>query len=127
MTTALVFGVFDGLHEGHKNFLLQALKECDELIVVVTLPEIVQALKGRQPKYSYEERVTALQSFNTRLKIVPSDSLLGSWEVLKKHKPDIVFLGYDQQAIAEELKKQHIPFRFLEPHQPEKYKSSLMK
>jgi len=127
MPTALAFGVFDNLHDGHKDFLSQALKKCDKLIVVVARPEIVQTLKNHTPKQTYEERVKALESFDARIKAVPSDSVLGSWKVLRTYHPDIVFLGYDQKGIAAELKKLGVNFEFLVAHMPEKYKSSLMK
>ena len=45
----MVFGVFDGLHEGHKYLLTEAAKLCDELVVVVTLDEAVATLKGHLP------------------------------------------------------------------------------
>ncbi len=124
---AIVFGVFDGLHEGHKYFLRQAAAKCDELTVVVTVPEIVQALKSRTPKHSYADRVAAIQVFDPKLKIVPSDAVLGEWSVLENLRPDIIFLGYDQKAIALELEKMAFPFTFLEPYEPEVYKSSLLR
>ncbi len=119
----MIFGVFDGLHEGHVHFLNQAAKKCDKLIVVVTLSEVVQEIKKHAPRYSYNERVAALQSYNPDLIIIPSDAEIGSWKVLEHH-PDAVFLGYDQQAIAAELEKVNVPFIFLEPHQPNVFKSS---
>jgi cytidyltransferase-like protein len=123
---AIVFGVFDGLHEGHKSFLRQAASKCDQLTVVVTVPEIVQALKNRVPKYSYADRFAAIQAFDKELKVVPSDAVLGEWSVLENLRPDMVFLGYDQQAIATELEKLGVPFTFLTSHEPERYKSSIL-
>lgn len=124
--TGMVFGVFDGLHAGHRYFLTQASRRCEKLIVVVTLPAIVALLKKRLPHYEYEERVAEIQSFDSELKIVPSDKTLGEWNVVKKYTPEIVFLGYDQQAIAQELTKTDTPFVFLDSHHPEKHKSSLL-
>ena len=128
MTGALgmVFGVFDGLHEGHRDFLQQARAKCGKLIVVLTLPEAVRELKGREPKRSYEERANALKAFDPTLTVVQSDARLHSWEVLSAHKPDMVFLGYDQQAIATELEKMGVPFESLDAHRPETFKSSLL-
>ena len=122
----MVFGVFDGLHEGHKDFLRQALRRCERLIVVLTVPEVVQDLKGKAPKYTYDERASALAAFNAELVVVPSHARLHSWEVLRTNRPDIVFLGYDQQAIAGELEKLGVRFEFLEAHRPDKFKSSLL-
>lgn len=122
----MVFGVFDGLHAGHRYFLTQASKRCEKLIVVVTLPEIVALLKKRLPHHGYEERVAEIRTFDPELKIVPSDKTLGGWNVMKKYAPEIIFLGYDQQAIARELTKTDTPFVFLDSHHPEKHKSSLL-
>jgi len=123
----MVFGVFDRFHEGHRHFLAQAAARCRELIVVVTLDEVVKALKGRAPRQIWDERAEAIRSFNKEFKVVPGDTTLGAWEVITSHKPDIIFLGYDQNGIASELEKISRPFVFLAAHQPEKYKSSLLK
>lgn len=122
----MVFGVFDGFHAGHQFFLTEAQKQCSKLIVVVTRSEMVQQLKGFTPQYTYEQRASAIQKYNQNLHIVPSDTVLGSWDVFKKQTPTIVFLGHDQQGIAKELKKIPIPYIYLPAHHPEKYKSSLL-
>ncbi len=124
--TGLVFGVFDGLHQGHKNFLTQAAGKCEELFVVVTVPEVVKLLKGRLPRLSYVERIKALAEFNPRLKTIPSEKTIGTWKILAEVRPDIIMLGYDQQAIARELEKIKAPHIFLKPHYSKKYKSSLL-
>jgi len=46
----MVFGVFDGLHQGHKHFLQAAAKRCKQLIVVVTVPAVVSVLKKHKPR-----------------------------------------------------------------------------
>lgn len=124
--TGVVFGVFDGLHAGHQYFLTEAAKKCEKLIVAVTDGEVVLHLKGHLPRYEYAERVAAIQAFNPKLKVVQGDKTLGKWTVLKKYSPDIVLLGHDQQALAKELTKLHIPFVFLDSHHPEKHKSSII-
>jgi cytidyltransferase-like protein len=121
---ALVFGVFDGFHEGHKFFLKEALKRTDELLVVVASDVAVEALKGKQPRISYQDRSRAVSDFDGRIRVVLGDDEQKSWRVLKNAQPDIVFLGYDQTAIADELKKMKIRFDFIEPHEPHLYKSS---
>ncbi|MDO8566202.1 MAG: adenylyltransferase/cytidyltransferase family protein [Candidatus Moranbacteria bacterium] len=124
--TGVVFGVFDGLHKGHKYFLTEAAKRCEKLIVAVTAGEAVLQLKGHLPRYGQNERITAIQNFNPKLTVVRGDRVLGKWTVLKKYAPNVVFLGHDQQAIAKELTKLHTPFVFLGSHHPEKHKSSLL-
>jgi cytidyltransferase-like protein len=124
--TGVVFGVFDGLHDGHKYFLKEAAKHCEKLIVAVTASEVVFHLKGHLPRYEYNERIAAIIAFNPKLEVVQGDRTLGQWTTLKKYVPEIVLLGHDQQAIAEELVKLHIRFIFLASHHPEKHKSSII-
>lgn len=124
--TGVVFGVFDGLHDGHKYFLTEAARHCEKIIVVVTASEAVLHLKGHLPRYEYGERVAAIRAFNPKLKVVQGDRTLGKWTAIKKYAPEIVLLGHDQQAIAEELVKLHIRFIFLDSHHPEKHKSSII-
>ena len=123
----IVFGTFDGLHEGHKFFLDEVTRQCDELFVVVTTSEIVERLKGRVPFFNYDERVRKLMAFNPKLHVIPSDADMGTWKILRHIKPDAIFLGYDQEAIARELEKQHRSFQYIKAYQPEKFKSSLLK
>jgi len=123
----MAFGVFDGLHEGHKYFLSEALKLCDELVVVVTPDEAVATLKGHLPQQRYKERVVAITAFNPILKVVEGDLALGEWTVLKNHKPDNVMLGYDQEKLMREIRLLNIPYKLIPPHKPDIYKSSLLK
>lgn len=127
MKKGMAFGVFDGLHDGHKDFLSQAAEQCDELVVVLTLPEIVQQLKGHIPAETFKIRLATIKSFNSDFVIVAGDSTLGEWKVIQEHQPDMIFLGYDQQGIAGELEKLNFPYTVLEPHHPDRYKSSLLK
>ncbi len=122
----MVFGVFDGLHEGHQYFLRLAQTLCDELVVVVAVDEAVRALKGRVPKHSNGDRIAAIRNFNPATVVVSGDDTPGQWSALKTYVPDVVFLGYDQKAIAGALKDIPMPFVFLEAHRPEEYKSSLL-
>lgn len=122
----MVFGVFDGLHEGHRHFLLEALQYCQQLIVVVAHPDIVLALKQRLPMQPLEERIRAVSAFHPPLHVIAGDTAIGTWSALKQYQPDIVFLGYDQERLGQELKTLDIPSQFISSHYPEKFKSSLL-
>lgn len=122
----MVFGVFDGLHEGHKKFLTDAAARCTELVVVVAHPEAVLTLKKKHPLRTLEDRIGEIRSFNPRLEVVTGDATLGEWRALKEHRPDMVFLGYDQERIGEALKKMNVPFTILGAHRPSEFKSSLL-
>ena len=121
----MVFGVFDAFHKGHEYLLTEAKKRCTELVVVVTLPHIVEHMKQRQPHHTLTERMAHIKEFDTNLNVISGDEAMGEWRVLKTHRPDVVFLGYDQQGIASELDMLGIAYEFIDAHHPEKYKSSL--
>ncbi len=122
----IAFGVFDGLHEGHRYFLSSAAEKCGTLIVAVAPDGAASILKGRAPKHSLEARMAAVSSFNPALVVVIGDAALGSWKVLKVHKPDVAILGYDQQGLAKELHARSTPYIYASAYEPEHFKSSIL-
>ena len=101
----MVFGVFDGMHKGHRWFLGEAAKHGDELIAVAARDEIVRLLKKRNPMQSQAKRLQALKGISEVSRVVLGDVQMGSYAVLKKYQPDVICLGYDQDALAEDLEK----------------------
>ncbi len=64
MRVGFTVGVFDLLHEGHKNLLRQACSHCDYLIIGVTSDWIARVQKGHdRPAQSYETRSLAIDKF----------------------------------------------------------------
>lgn len=132
MKTVLLFGTFDGLHEGHKHLLSEAKKLGDRLVVVLALDAVVRRLKGRDPMHPYNERFARLSSSQLASAIIPSDKTESTYYVIHSIKPDVVVFGYDQQELREDfaqyLKKteQNIPTVTLAAFEPERYKSSLI-
>lgn len=129
----MVFGVFDGLHAGHRDFLRQAAECGDELIAVVARDEMVQALKGKTPRRTEEGRRRAVARLTTVSRAVLGDSDSGAYGVIKKHEPDIICLGYDQQALAEDLARAMqsrvippIPILRLAAHEPERMHTAFL-
>ncbi len=122
----MVFGVFDRFHKGHEFFLSHATEQCEQLVVVVTLSEVSELFKKKSPSHAFEERVLAIKKYNDKFLVVPGDTTVGEWAVLKKYSPNMVFLGYDQQAIAGELDRLGVPYSFIEAYKPETYKTSLI-
>lgn len=124
----LCCGTFDHLHPGHLSFLQQAAALGTELVVVVARDENVKRLKGRYPDHGEEERrsrVAALQlASQVRLGYPGGDFL----KIVAEIQPDIIALGYDQKAppgLQEAFPRSQIIV--LQPHYPEKYKSSLFR
>lgn len=122
----MVFGVFDGLHEGHVFFLNEARKLCEELFVVVARDSVVEKLKGRIPHNSLQVRKDALSAISG-IHIVDGDETMGEWSALRIYSPDMVFLGHDQQPLAVELERLGIALTFLGAHRPHKFKSSILR
>ncbi len=122
----IVFGVFDMLHEGHKHFLSHATALCDELVAVVARPEIVKVMKGKEPRQSLEERMQAIEEWDKSITARAGDERQGTWKAIMEEKPDVIFIGYDQKEIANELENFNIRIVQIPAHEPERFKSSLL-
>ena len=132
MTKVLAFGTFDGLHEGHREFFRQARLHGDYLVVAVARDEVVKQLKSRSPRKSLKERIEMLANETVADMIIPGDQELGSYEVVKRHRPHVIALGYDQAALKKDLEGHlqdfgwHIDIIVLEPHEPKRYHNRLL-
>lgn len=128
----MVFGTFDGLHEGHRALFREAKKYGDYLIAVVAQDGIVAELKGRGPRFTFKERFEALGREDGIDEVIEGDSELGTWEVIKKYQPDVIALGYDQAELKKDLETHlsefdwHLEIMVLPAHEPTKFKSSLL-
>lgn len=128
----MVFGVFDGLHEGHKYFLSEAKKLGDSLIAVVTTDENVKKLKGSLPINDFKIRQEEIRKKGDVDEVVPSDKELYTWGVINKYKPDVIAVGYDQtelkKALEDYLKEGGIKLelKVIPSFKPQQYKSSLL-
>lgn len=100
----MVFGVFDGLHEGHQYFLTQAATY-GSLIVVVAPDLAVQHLKHKKPKHSQDERLAAVREFMPEAIVVLGDERQGTYEVVKTHRPAMILLGHDQRALGDDVRR----------------------
>ena len=131
MRKVLVFGTFDGIHEGHRAFLTQARAHGDYLIIAVALDKVVEQLKHRPPRRNLAARIGALQDEMAADLVVPGDAQLGTYEVMRNYRPDVVALGYDQTALKEDLERRLVDFNWhaeiavLVPHEPTKYHNGL--
>src|SRR3989344_6716759 len=96
MKKVLVFGTFDGLHEGHLDFFKQAKEYGDYLIAVVGRDSTVERVKKKLPKYDQFERLLAVQKCGLIDYARLGNEGVSVYEVLKQVKPDVICLGYDQ-------------------------------
>jgi len=132
LKTVLIFGTFDGIHEGHREFIREAKKQGDRLVAIIARDKVVHELKGITPLRDEIERLSTVLNIEDIDSSFLGDLEHGVYNVLKEINPDIIFLGYDQQDlhndIFEKIKNGSLPkmeLIFGKPHQPELFKSSI--
>ncbi len=98
----LVAGTFDIFHLGHLYFFKEAKKYGDELYVIVS-SDSVSKKNGKKTIYTQKERAKIIKELKVVDKVVlgKSEKII---ENVKKIKPDIICIGYDQ-IIPSEIKK----------------------
>ena len=104
MKKVLAFGCFDILHMGHYTYLKNAKKLGDKLIVVVARDSTIRKFKKREPVLGEDSRRKLVGS----LKFVDSAVLGGTgdkYEIIRRIKPSVIALGYDQKQDERLLKK----------------------
>jgi FAD synthetase len=131
MATVLVIGTFDGLHPGHEDYFRQAKALGDRVVALVARDQTVVSVKGQLPRINEERRRKTVEEHP-----LVDSAVLGDTDdrlkVVCNVDPDVVLLGYDQQAFTEnlneDLKKRGLDCRVVraEPFYPEVYKSSLL-
>jgi len=130
----MVFGTFDGLHQGHFSFLKQARKLVSKsfLIVSVARDENVKHIKGKYPTKNEKKRMLLIEKSKLADKVVLSGIKDHLPHILKEY-PDIVALGYDQKYYVKNLKKDLknkglvVKIKRLKPYREKIYKNHLIK
>ena len=132
MRTVMAFGTFDGIHDGHRAFLRQAREYGDYLIVAVAQDSVVEQLKKRLPQRGIQERMGALADEAVADQVVAGDAEIGTYAVVKRYRPDVIALGYDQAALKNDIEQHLADFGWymemvtLDPHKPETHHSSIL-
>jgi len=132
MKKVLVFGTFDGLHEGHKDFFRQAKGFGDYLVVVVGRDSTVNRVKKRMPKQHENERLDAVQKAPHVDYARLGNEGVSPYEILRDVKPDVICLGYDQTFFVDKLEEKikefdlNIKIHRLKAFKPKIYKSSIL-
>ncbi len=110
MVRVMASGVFDILHVGHLHFLSEAKKLGDELFVVIATDNTVRKEK-REPIMPQEHRQELIAALKPVDKAMLGDDK-DMYAPVRRIKPDIVALGYDQdfdeKNLAKELKENKI-------------------
>lgn len=121
----IAFGAFDVLHEGHERFLCEARALGDYLVVVVARGSTIRKVKGKAPWQSESKRLARVRALDC-----VDEAILGGeggkHEIIRKVEPDVIALGYDQEANEEALKSFGRVVR-LNAFKPKEFKSSIIK
>ena len=132
MKKVVVFGIFDGLHDGHRDLFRQVRELGDKLVVIVGRDETAEKLKGKRPKYTETERIKMLRAEPLVDDAVLGDTELSTYTVLVQCNPDVICLGYDQQELEADLRDwlqgqgKSIELRRAKPYKADALHSSLL-
>lgn len=108
MKRILAAGKFDILHLGHLAYLEQAKElggDEGELIVVIALDKTIEKERGAPPVFPQEQRRRIVESLDVVDKAVLGYETDDHSKIVLDVNPDIVALGYDQQADVDALQK----------------------
>jgi FAD synthetase len=130
----MVFGTFDGLHEGHLDFFRQAksFMKSSFLIASIARDKNVLRIKGKYPDKNEKARMALVK----KCKLVDQVVLSGVKNHIShivKIRPDIIALGYDQKDYVKNLKKDlknkgiSVKIVRLKPFKERIYKNHLLK
>lgn len=128
----IAFGTFDFFHAGHDFLLKKAKEQGDHLIVVVARDQTVKRIKGELPENREKKRLKLVKAHPAVYKAVLGN-LNDKYSAIKKYRPQVIVLGYDQYVFTQQLKPILIKNKIaaeiirLPAYKPEIYKSSILK
>lgn len=101
--TVAVFGIFDGVHEGHRALFAQAREMGTRLVAIVGRDSSCAEMKKKLPAFPQEKRLALVAQEKGVDEAVLGDEKSSSYLVLERLNPAIVCLGYDQEALWQDL------------------------
>ena len=128
----MLFGVFDGVHDGHRDLFRQARKYGDQIVVIVSRDGTVLRLKNQYPRFSENHRVDLILREELVNSALLGDEELSTYKVLRAIDPDVICLGYDQLELGADLMTwmdrtdRNIPIHYLTAYKPRRFHSSLL-
>ncbi len=129
----VIFGTFDNVHEGHRDLFMQAKKHGDILIAIVARDNSVLKLKNKIPMFNEEQRIKNLLEIDEIDRVLLGDEEQGTYKILKEINPSVIFLGYDQVALKNDLEKaieekniEKVEILIGQPYQQERFHSSIL-
>ncbi len=132
MKTVITFGAFDFVHPWHIYFLSEAKKYGDILITIVARDKTIEKIKWKPPLNKELKRTQDIKNLWIS-NIVELGHKTDMMNAIKKYKPDVVAIGYDQNSFIYEL-SEYLRVNNLKTsvitidwHKTEIYKSSKLK
>ncbi|MFA4891320.1 MAG: adenylyltransferase/cytidyltransferase family protein [Candidatus Gracilibacteria bacterium] len=133
----MLFGTFDHLHAGHENVFTQARALARRfakplIVAVVARDKTVKQIKSKTPDNPEKTRIKNLEE-TLWANIVLLGEKRDKYKAIRKYRPTIIALGYDQFVFTPQLEKLIIDLNLdtkivrLVPYRPEIYKSSLIR
>ena len=92
-TIGYISGVFDLFHIGHLNILINSKSMFDQLIVGVTVDDLV-AYKNKKAVIPYQERLEIVRSIKYVDATIAQESM-DKFKIWEKLKFDVLFVGDD--------------------------------
>ncbi|MHC1604422.1 MAG: adenylyltransferase/cytidyltransferase family protein [Candidatus Methanofastidiosia archaeon] len=123
----LVAGTFDIIHPGH-IYLLSEAGKIGDVYVIVARDSNVSKIKGRNPVFNENERKLIVENLKMVKKAILGDSN-GLFKKVEEIRPDIIFLGPDQDDawIMEKIKKSNLDIKVMHLSKRLNYSSSWTK
>lgn len=132
MKKIMVFGTFDIFHRGHE-FFLRTAKEKGYLIAVIARDKTVAELKNNPPVNGEKKRAATIKKSGLADKVVFGGKR-DRFRLIRKYRPDIICLGYDQKHFIDDLPRKIKEYKLdttriirLQAFKPEQFKSSKLK
>ena len=128
----MAFGTFDYFHAGHENYLKQAKALGDTLVAVIARDATTTKVKSQKPTFPEKKRLRDVAGCKHVDKAVLGNQD-DKYKIIKKIRPNVIALGYDQFAFTYGLEKFFIQEKMnaqiirLLPFEPQTFKSSLIK
>jgi len=114
MRKIVVWGKFDGLHQGQLEFLRHAKNLGNELYVIVIPDEKVRENTGKLPTKKAKERRDRLTGLDI-ITDVYIDCLSDGLQSILKLRPDVFAFGHDQKTQWEEKLQHYLSSQGLNP------------
>lgn len=102
MKIVMTFWAFDFVHPWHKYYLSKAKKYGDKLITIVGRDKTIQMIKWKKPLNNQKKRLLDIKNLNL-------SDIVELWHekdflfAVKKYKPDVIAIWYDQTSFINQL------------------------